>query len=84
MFFYAPISLMLCFNLAMFVRTVYMLKKNNALSRRAGISRSTIRRKTVKAPCVKGVSEFYLGTRKLRVIYFSTGDGAKTYQNMAG
>merc|ERR1719245_2338058 len=38
----------------MFVRTVYMLKKNNALSRRAGINRSTIRRTTIKAPSVRG------------------------------
>ena len=44
-FFYAPISLMLCFNLIMFVKTIYMLKKSSALSRRAGI-RSTRRTKT--------------------------------------
>ena len=44
-FFYAPISLMLCFNLIMFVKTIYMLKKSNALSRRAGI-RSARRTKT--------------------------------------
>ena len=57
---------MLCFNLAMFVRTVYMLKKNNALSRRAGINRSTIRRSTVKAPSVKGVSELYLELEQIK------------------
>jgi hypothetical protein len=50
-FFYLPILVMLCFNMVMFVKTIYMLKKSHAFSRKAGIPSARISKKT------KGVSE---------------------------